>query len=181
MKVIKTALDGVYIIEPRCFEDNRGWFSETYNQEKLQAEGIHANFIQDNHSFSKEVHTLRGLHAQKAPYAQAKLVRCTRGKIVDIAVDFRKDSPNYLKWIKVELSADNKRQLFIPHGFLHGFLTLEENSEVQYKVDNVYNKDSEITIKYDDEAINISWEIASVILSEKDRNGLTVKQFEEQE
>lgn len=181
MKVIKTALDGVYIIEPRCFEDNRGWFSETYNQEKLQAEGIHANFIQDNHSLSKEVHTLRGLHAQKAPYAQAKLVRCTRGKIVDIAVDFRKDSPNYLKWIKVELSADNKRQLFIPHGFLHGFLTLEENSEVQYKVDNVYNKDSEITIKYDDEAINISWEIASVILSEKDRNGLTVKQFEEQE
>ncbi len=180
MKVIKTELDGVYIIEPRCFEDNRGWFSETYNQEKLQAEGINANFIQDNHSLSKEVHTLRGLHAQKAPYAQAKLVRCTRGKIIDVAVDFRKDSPNYLKWIKVELSAENKRQLFIPQGFLHGFLTLEENSEVQYKVDNVYNKDSEITIKYDDEHINISWEIASVILSEKDRNGISVKQFEEQ-
>lgn len=180
MKVIETALEGVFIIEPTCFGDHRGWFMETYHYDKLKQQGINATFIQDNHSFSKQKDTIRGLHAQAGEFAQAKLVRCTQGKIMDVAVDFRKESPTYLKWIKVELTSENKRQLFIPRGFLHGFLTLSEDVEVQYKVDNVYNKDSEITIRFDDSNISISWEIEHPILSEKDENALTVLQYEEQ-
>ena len=138
MKVSKTEIDGVLIIEPKVFVDNRGWFSESYSKEKFKTSGIDIDFVQDNHTFSLERGTLRGLHFQLNPKAQTKLVRCTKGKILDVAVDLRKGSPSYKKWVMVELSGENRRQLLIPKGFAHGFVTLTDNVEVQYKVDEVW-------------------------------------------
>lgn len=168
MKVTKTDLEDVYIIEPRVFGDHRGWFVETFSYAKMADKGICVNFIQDNHSFSSEKGTLRGLHFQQGPKAQTKLVRCTKGKILDVAVDIRKGSPSYMKWVGVELTEDNKRQLLVPKGFAHGFLTLTDNVEVQYKVDEYYSPENDRSIRFDDPELGIDWGVQNPILSEKD-------------
>lgn len=143
---------------------------ETFSSDKLTALGIDAVFVQDNHSYSADKGTLRGLHFQKEPYAQSKLVRCSRGSIMDVAVDIRRGSPDLLKWVAVELSAYNKRMLFIPKGFAHGFVTLESDTEVQYKVDNPYSKENDRSIRFDDPDIGVAWNIDQPILSTKDRD-----------
>lgn len=168
MKVTKTSIQGLLIIEPNVYGDHRGWFSETYNENTFNDHGIDIAFKQDNHSFSAQKGVLRGLHFQNDPYAQTKLVRCTKGRIWDVAVDLRKSSPTYLNWVGIELTEDNHKQFLIPQGFAHGFVTLEENCEVQYKVDNVYNKSSDRSIKYNDPVINVKWPVKDVVLSEKD-------------
>jgi len=168
MKIIKTKIEGLLIIEPIVYADNRGWFMESYNEKVFKDNGIYIDFKQDNHSFSKQKGVLRGLHFQNFPFAQTKLVRCTSGKIWDVAVDLRISSPTYLEWIGVELSLENKKMLLIPQGFAHGFITLEEGAEVQYKVDNFYNKESDRSIYYNDPQININWPLKEVFLSEKD-------------
>lgn len=168
MKIINTDIEGVYIIEPKVFGDHRGWFMETYSKEKLAEQGVNADFVQDNHSFSAKKGTVRGLHFQINPMAQAKLVRCTKGKILDVAVDIRVGSPTYKKWVAVELSEENKRQFFIPKGFAHGFVTLTDNVEVQYKVDEYYSPENDRSIRYDDPDIGVDWGIDNPILSDKD-------------
>lgn len=168
MKVIDTEIKEVKIIEPDCFGDHRGWFMESYSLEKFKNAGIDVVFTQDNHSFSAAKGTLRGLHFQNHPMAQTKLVRCTKGKILDIAVDIRKNSSTYMKWISVELSEENKKQLLIPQGFAHGFVTLTDDVEVQYKVDNGYSKEHDRGIRFDDPSIGVKWGIENPILSEKD-------------
>lgn len=158
------------LIEPRVFHDSRGWFFESYNKEFFKTLKIDVEFVQDNHSLSIPKGTLRGIHFQNNPKAQSKLVRCTRGSIVDIAVDLRKNSPTYKKWWSYELTAENKKQLFIPKGFGHGFITLEENTEVEYKVDEYYSKEHDRSIRYDDVELAIDWNCLSPILSEKDKH-----------
>ncbi|TFB14182.1 dTDP-4-dehydrorhamnose 3,5-epimerase [Filobacillus milosensis] len=171
MNIKETDLEGVYLIEPKVFGDHRGWFTESYNKVNLIKEGIEIDFIQDNHSFSANKGTLRGLHFQLNPKAQTKLVRCTKGAIFDVAVDIRKNSSNYGKWFGIELNEDNKKQLLIPKGFAHAFLTLTENVEVQYKVDEVYSPEHDRGILWNDSNIGIKWPINfNPILSEKDQN-----------
>lgn len=178
MKVIDTEIKDVKIIEPDCFGDYRGWFMETYSTDKFKEMGIANDFVQDNHSMSQKKGTLRGLHFQNNPCAQAKLVRCTKGKVIDVAVDIRKGSPTYKKWVSVELSDENKRMLYIPRGFAHGFLCLSDDVEFQYKVDNLYYKECDRGIRYDDPSINVDWGSLlngiEPILSEKDMNGPTL-------
>ena len=173
MKRIDTGIEGVYIIESDCFGDHRGWFMETYNEAKFKDLGIDTVFVQDNMSYSSQKGTLRGLHYQKAPYSQAKLVRCTRGEVIDVAVDLRKGSPTYGKWTSCKLSAENKRMFFIPRGMAHGFLTLSDDVEFQYKCDNLYNKEAEGGIRYNDPTINVDWGSLlngiEPVLSEKDK------------
>ena len=175
MKIIKTELEDVLIIEPRVFGDHRGWFTETYSTLKFKGLGIDIDFVQDNHSFSAHKGTLRGLHFQLDPKAQTKLVRCTKGRILDVAVDIRKGSPTYKKWVAVELTEENKKQLLIPKGFAHGFLTLTDNVEVQYKVDEYYSLEDDRSIRYDDTEINIDWGHIEPILSEKDMKAPMLK------
>ena len=143
MKIIKTKFEEVVVIEPKVFGDHRGWFTETYSKSILAEHGIDLEFVQDNQSFSATKGTLRGLHYQLNPKAQSKLVRCTRGSIFDVAVDIRKGSPTYGEWFGIELSAENKKQLLVPKGFAHGFMTLTDDVEVQYKVDEVYSPEHE--------------------------------------
>lgn len=173
MNKIETKIKGVFILEPDVHGDNRGWFMESYNKDTFEKLGINDTFIQDNCSFSALKGTLRGLHYQKAPYCQSKLVRCSKGRVIDVAVDIRKGSDTYGKWVSCELSEDNKRMFYIPHGMAHGFLTLSDDVEFQYKCDNLYNKDSEGAIRYDDPTINIEWgkllEGITPILSDKDK------------
>ncbi len=178
MKLTETSLPEVFIIEPDVFEDSRGWFFESYSKIKLEKLGIYTDFIQDNHSFSAKKNILRGLHFQCSPKAQAKLVRCTRGSILDVAVDIRKNSPFYRKWISVELSAKNSRQLFIPRGFAHGFITLAPDTEVQYKADNYYDSGLDRTILWNDTGIGVDWGTDSPILSAKDAAGKTLKEIQ---
>lgn len=168
MQIIKTDIEGLYIIEPKIFGDHRGWFMETYSFKKLTEHGINVTFIQDNHSLSSKKGTLRGLHFQKNPKAQTKLVRCTKGEILDVAVDIREGSLTYKKWITVELSEENKKQLLVPKGFAHGFITLTENVEVQYKVDEYYSSENDRSIRFDDPEIGIDWGMENPVLSEKD-------------
>jgi dTDP-4-dehydrorhamnose 3,5-epimerase len=168
MKIIKTDIDSVYILEPKVFGDHRGWFTESYSKRKFEELGIDILFVQDNHSFSAQKGTLRGLHFQINPKAQTKLVRCTKGKILDVAVDLRKGSPTYKKWVAVELTDENKKQLLIPKGFAHGFLSLTDDVEVQYKVDEYYAPDCDRSIRFDDPEIGVDWGIRNPILSEKD-------------
>jgi dTDP-4-dehydrorhamnose 3,5-epimerase len=175
LKVIKTELNDVYIIEPAVFGDNRGWFMESYSKIKLIEAGIHCDFVQDNQSFSAHKGTLRGLHFQLNPKAQAKLIRCSRGAILDVAVDIRKGSPLYKKWVAVELSADNKKQLFIPKGFAHGFLALTDDVEVQYKADEYYAPEYDGNILYNDPEIGIEWGEGEFILSDKDKKAPLLK------
>lgn len=170
MKAIETNLKGVYVLEPQVFGDARGWFMESWSKRKMEEAGIHVEFLQDNHSYSATRGTLRGLHYQLNPMAQAKLIRCSRGSILDVAVDIRKGSPQYAKWTAVELSTENKKQLFIPRGFAHGFLTLTDDVEVQYKADNYYAPDCDGNIRWNDPEIGVEWPFEPVILSGKDEN-----------
>lgn len=169
MRVEKTPINDLVIVHPSIFEDERGYFFEAYNQAKFAANGINYNFIQDNQSFSKRG-VIRGLHLQLNPYAQAKLVRVLEGEILDVAVDLRKDSPTFGQHFSVILSAENKKQLMVPHGFAHGFSVLSETASVLYKVDQIYHKESERGIRYDDPTLNINWQLnpEEVIVSEKD-------------
>ncbi|MFU0831787.1 MAG: dTDP-4-dehydrorhamnose 3,5-epimerase [Oscillospiraceae bacterium] len=169
MNIIKTDVLDVYILEPKVFGDNRGWFMESWSQKKMEEAGLFYEFVQDNHSYSAKKGTLRGLHFQKGKDAQAKLVRCTRGAVYDVAVDLRKGSPTYKKWVGVELSAENKRQLLIPRGFAHAFLTLTDDVEFMYKADNFYAPASDRNILWNDPEIGIDWGITDPILSEKDK------------
>ena len=168
MNVIETALAGVRILEPQVFGDARGWFMESWSKKKMEDAGSFVDFVQDNHSFSAQKGTLRGLHYQLNPMAQAKLLRVSRGAIFDVAVDIRRGSPTYAKWVGVKLTAENYRQLFIPRGFAHGFITLTDDVEVQYKADNLYAPDCDGNIRWDDPEIGVEWPIPPVVLSEKD-------------
>ena len=170
MNFIKTEIDGVVIVEPRVFEDERGYFFESYNQEEFFKNGITNNFVQDNQSKSS-YGVVRGLHCQLGEHAQAKLVRVLEGRVLDVAVDVRKGSKTFGKHVAVELSAENKRQLFIPRGFLHGFSVLSETAIFAYKCDNLYCKASEFGIAYNDEDIGVDWKVPQdkIITSEKDR------------
>lgn len=172
MKIEKTPIENLVIIVPKVFEDHRGWFMETYHENKYADLGINVHFVQDNHSLSLTKGTLRGLHFQTAPYEQAKLVRCLKGSIYDVAVDLRKDSSTYLQWFGAVLDDKEKKQMFIPRGFAHGFLTLENNVEVAYKVDNVYSKENDGGIHYLDPQINVEWskyiKLYDIIVSDKD-------------
>ena len=147
----------VKVLEPKRFADERGWFSETYSERQLLAAGISARFVQDNQSMSRAAGVLRGLHFQTPPHAQAKLVRCVRGRIFDVAVDIRRASPTWGRWVAAELSADNGLQLFVPVGFAHGFLTLEPNTEVFYKVSNFYAPQCDSGIRWDDPTVGVRW------------------------
>jgi dTDP-4-dehydrorhamnose 3,5-epimerase len=172
----KTNLEGVIVVEPAVFGDHRGWFMESYNEAKFKEAGIDLTFIQDNQSFSAEKGTLRGLHYQLAPKAQTKLVRCTKGTIFDVAVDIRKGSPTYGKWFGIELSSENKKQLLVPKGFAHGFMTLTEDVEVQYKVDELYAPECDRGIMWNDPEINIEWPIdVQPVLSAKDEKAPLLK------
>jgi dTDP-4-dehydrorhamnose 3,5-epimerase len=175
MKKIETALPDVFILEPKVFGDYRGWFMETYSSKDMEEMGLDVQFVQDNHSFTESQGTLRGLHYQANPMAQAKLVRVVRGAVLDVAVDIRLGSPNYLKWVSAELSSDNKRMLFIPRGFAHGFLTLTPDVEFMYKVDNLYSPAHDRSIRFDDLDIGVDWGLTNPILSDKDRNAPTLK------
>jgi dTDP-4-dehydrorhamnose 3,5-epimerase len=162
-------IQGVLLITPKRFSDHRGWFSETYSQNAFKDRGLELNFVQDNHSLSVQAGTLRGFHFQTPPHAQAKLVRCVRGRILDVAVDLRSGSPTYAKHASAELSALDGRQLFIPVGFAHAFLTLEPDTEVFYKVSDIYAPECEAGIRWDDPTIGFPWDITQgPFLSEKD-------------
>ena len=179
MNIIKTDIEGVVIIEPRVFGDERGYFFESFSQREFEEKVCKTTFIQDNQSFST-YGVLRGLHFQAAPHAQSKLVRVTKGKVLDVAVDIREGSPTYGKHVAVELSEENHRQLFIPRGFAHGFVVLSDEVIFQYKCDNFYNKESEGALLWNDPELCIDWGIAhaDAILSEKDQESPSLKDFE---
>jgi dTDP-4-dehydrorhamnose 3,5-epimerase len=179
MQIEPTSLPGVLILTPRRFADARGWFCEVWNAATLAAQGIDIPFVQDNHSYSRDAGTIRGLHYQRPPHAQAKLVRCGRGRILDVAVDIRAGSPAYGRWVGIELSAENGRQLLIPEGFLHGFVTLEPDCEVLYKCSDAYAPDCDGAVRFDDPLIGIDWGIdpARAILSDKDRAAPAFQNF----
>lgn len=172
MKYIKTDIAGVYVIEPLVFNDARGYFYEVWKQADFEKNVGSVEFVQDNESKSS-YGVLRGLHYQKGEMSQAKLVRVIKGRVLDVAVDLRKSSPTFGRYVMVELSEDNKRQLFIPRGFAHGFLVLSDEAVFTYKVDNVYAPHSEASIRFDDPDINIEWpmDLSEVITSEKDLRG----------
>lgn len=177
MKIIKTAIDGVVLIEPRLFVDTRGYFFESFSQKDFFEQVEERRFVQDNESRSV-YGVLRGLHFQNPPYAQAKLVRVVKGIIWDVAVDIRKGSPTFGKYIAQELSEENKLQLYIPHGFAHGFVVLANDTIVQYKCDNYYHPETEGAILWSDPDLNIDWKIPrkDIILSEKDKNNPLLKE-----
>ena len=170
MQIEETSLPGVKILTPRRFGDHRGFFSESYNRETFAAAGLHYVFVQDNHSLSAEAGTIRGLHFQAPPRAQDKLVRCGRGVLFDVAVDIRKGSPTYGRWVGVELSFQNGRQLLVPAGFAHGFCTLEPDTEIIYKCTDTYAPESEGAVLWNDPEIGIVWPLGdrAPVLSEKD-------------
>ena len=170
MKITKTALDGVVIIEPQVFEDARGYFFESWNKAKMEEAGLNYDFIRDNQSKSC-YGTIRGIHFQKGEFSQAKLVRVLQGTVLDVAVDLRKDSKTFGQHVAVELSAENNRQLMIPRGFGHGFSVLTPTAVFAYKCDNVYNKASEAGIRFDDPALGIDWKVKpeEAVLSDKDK------------
>jgi dTDP-4-dehydrorhamnose 3,5-epimerase len=171
MQVRPLGLDGVFEITPRKFGDDRGFFSETYNAKSFAKAGIEVSFVQDNHSYSAARGVVRGLHYQLLPFAQDKLVRVMQGAILDVAVDIRKSSPTFGQWIAVEVSAEKWNQILVPKGFAHGFITLEENTEVIYKVTDYYSPEHDRSIRFDDPEIGIDWPIPStgIQLSDKDQ------------
>ena len=175
MEVIKTEIDGVVIIEPRIFKDDRGYFYESFSQREFEEKVCRTTFVQDNQSKSS-YGVVRGLHFQKPPYCQSKLVRCIKGRVLDVAVDIRKGSPTFGKYVAVELTEDNHRQFFVPRGFAHGFAVLSEEAVFQYKCDNFYNKESEGSVAWNDPQLGIDWRIPAekVLLSEKDKLSKTV-------
>lgn len=170
MNIIKTEIEGLVIVEPRIFSDDRGYFYESFSQREFEEEVCRTTFVQDNQSMSS-YGVVRGLHFQKPPFCQSKLVRCIKGAVLDVAVDIRKGSPTFGKYVAVELTEDNHRQFFVPRGFAHGFAVLSEVAVFQYKCDNYYNKESEGAIAWNDEQIAVDWRLPSkkVILSEKDK------------
>lgn len=169
MTVETTALEGVFLITPRRFGDNRGFFSESYSRKSLAEQGIDIEFVQDNHSLSSQVGTVRGLHFQAPPHAQDKLVRCGKGALFDVAVDIRRGSPTYGKWVGYELSFENGRQLLVPAGFAHGFMTLQPDTEIIYKCSDYYAPETEGAVVWDDPAIGIDWPLdVAPVLSDKD-------------
>ena len=172
MKLKNTDFDDAFILEPNIYNDSRGYFYESFNQEVFcNKVRQRINFVQDNHSLSNK-NVLRGLHYQKPPFEQAKLVRVISGKIYDVIVDIRKNSPNYRRWQSFILSSDNRLQLWIPRGFAHGFLSLEENTQVIYKTDNFYSNKSSLSIKYNDSDLQIEWPIDNPLLSANDKDGI---------
>lgn len=180
MEIIKTDIEGVFVIEPKVFGDNRGYFFESFNaKEFAEKTGINITFVQDNESKSR-YGVLRGLHFQLPPFTQSKLVRVVKGRVLDVAVDIRKGSPTYGKYVSCEMTEENKRQFFIPKGFAHGFCVLSDEAVFQYKCDEFYHPEAEGAIAWDDKEIGIEWPIPSdrVILSEKDKNHPTLKLFE---
>ena len=179
MEVIKTAIDGLVIIEPKVFKDARGYFFESFSQREFEQKVRKINFVQDNESMSS-YGVMRGLHFQRPPYSQSKLVRCVKGRVLDVAVDIRKGSPTYGKHVAVELSEDNHRQFFVPRGFAHGFVVLSETAIFQYKCDNFYAPEADGGINIKDESLGIDWQIATedALLSEKDLKHLCLKEFD---
>lgn len=179
MEVIKTAIDGVYILEPRIFRDDRGYFFESFSQREFEEKIGKINFVQDNESKSG-YGVMRGLHFQRPPYAQSKLVRCVKGAVLDVAVDIRKGSPTYGQHVAVELTADNHRQFFIPRGFAHGFAVLSDEAIFQYKCDNFYAPQADGGISILDASLNIDWQIPTekAILSEKDTKHPLLQDFD---
>lgn len=179
MEVIEEALDGVLLLKPRIFNDERGYFFESYNKHALEKVGVKLDFVQDNQSLSQK-NVLRGLHFQVEPFAQGKLIRCITGAVLDVVVDIRRDSPHYGKYYKTIISAKNQHTLWIPPGFAHGFLTLEDNTIFSYKCTEFYNKNSERSILWNDNDINIDWEVNQPIISEKDKEGITLSEYTNQ-
>ena len=176
MEITKTKLDGVVIIEPAVFGDKRGFFMESWSKRAFAEAGLDYDFVQDNHSASTVKGTLRGIHFQRGEAAQAKLVRCTKGAVLDVVVDLRPNSPTYKQWVGVELSADNKRQLLIPRGFGHAFLTLTDEVEFMYKADNFYAPEADGGIRWNDPELAIDWGIDEPILSAKDQSSPWLKE-----
>ncbi len=176
MEIIKTGIAGLLIVKPQVFEDHRGYFFESYNKEKFLSQGIDQNFVQDNESKSMKG-VLRGLHFQAPPFAQGKLVRVMKGAVLDVAVDLRKQSPTYGKWASIELTESNKWMYWVPPGFAHGFLTLDDNTVFFYKCTNVYNKMSEGSIRWNDPDLGIDWGVSQPLLSDKDREAPLFKDF----
>lgn len=179
LKVESLAIPDVKLVTPARFGDDRGFFSETYNAAQFKAAGIHADFVQDNHSLSAQTGTVRGLHFQSPPFAQSKLVRVLRGAILDVAVDARSGSPTYGKWVSAELSATNGVQIFVPRGFLHGFVTREPDTEIAYKVDNYYSKDCDGAVLWNDPVLAIDWGLSAgaATLSDKDAQAQSFAAF----
>ena len=171
MRKLPTKLEGVFIVEPEVFGDSRGWFTETWSTRNFEALDLHYSFTQDNESFTARKGTVRGIHFQNAPMAQAKLVRVVRGAVLDVAVDLRRGSPTYRQWVAVELSAENKCMLLLPRGFGHGFKTLTDDVLFLYKCDNLYSPEHDRSIRFDDPELAVDWgEVNTELLSGKDRN-----------
>lgn len=179
MNFVKSEIEGLVIIEPKVFKDDRGYFFESYNKKRLADNGIDIDFVQDNQSLSQKG-VLRGLHFQNPPYAQTKLVNVIKGSVLDIAVDIRKNSKTYGEYFAVELSEENKKILFIPEGFAHGFLALENDTIFSYKCSNYYSKESEGSLLWNDKTLNIDWGTKKPILSEKDNIAPAFNKFESQ-
>lgn len=180
MKYSETEIKGVWLIEPQRYGDKRGYFMETFKKSEFEEmTGIKVNFVQDNESYSRHG-VVRGLHFQYGIFSQAKLVRVSRGKVVDVAVDIRKDSPTFGRYVAIELSAENGRQLFVPRGFAHGFVVTGEDAQFQYKVDNEYAPHAECTIRYDDPELGIDWYLSEdeILRSDKDLNGKKFSEIE---
>ena len=176
MEIIKTHIDGLLVIKPDVFYDERGYFFECYNKERFFKEGLTMEFVQDNESKSMKG-VLRGLHFQRPPYSQGKLVRVVRGSVMDVAVDLRRHSPTYGQWESIVLSSENKLMFWIPEGFAHGFVCLEDDTVFTYKCTNVYNKASEGSIRWDDPDIHVQWNIDQPLLSAKDQDAPLFKDF----
>lgn len=176
MEIVKTKIADLYIIKPRVFEDHRGYFFESYNKQEFIQLGIDQNFVQDNESMS-EKGVLRGLHYQKPPFAQGKLVRVMQGAVLDVAVDIRSGSPTYGEWVAVKLTQENKWMYWIPPGFAHGFVSLTDNTVFFYKCTNVYNKEAEGSIIWNDPTLNIDWNIQNPKLTERDSQSPLFKDF----
>ena len=170
MNKINTRVEGAYVLEPKVFGDHRGYFMESYNQAMFEQLGLTHLFVQDNESFTASKGTLRGIHFQNNPMAQCKVVRVVQGAVLELVIDFRKDSPTYLQWELIELSSANKRMLYLPKGCGHGFLTLTDDVLFCYKVDALYSKEFDRSVRFDDPALGIEWGIENPILSEKDIN-----------
>lgn len=179
MELVNTGIEGLWVIKPKVFADARGYFFESYNKELFAKNGLDLNFVQDNQSLSHKG-VLRGLHFQNPPFAQGKLVRVITGAVFDVAVDIRKNSPTYGKHFGAELTEENKMMMYIPEGFAHGFLTLRDNTIFSYKCTNFYNKASEESIKWNDPAIGVKWNVENPLLSEKDTSGKDFKDFNSQ-
>ena len=178
MKIIETTIDGVVIVEPAVFGDHRGFFMESWSRRTFGEAGLYYDFVQDNHSRSTVKGTLRGIHFQKGDKAQAKLVRCVEGAVLDVAVDLRPASPTYKQWVAVELSAENKKQLLIPRGFGHGFVTLTDDVEFLYKADNYYAPEADAGIRWNDPELSIDWGVTNPVLYKKDQNSPWLKDDE---